>query len=129
MVDTYIDHADTLTEYKIFCFRGVPKLIDVNIFTEKGRTTGLYTPQWERIPVTLGYTACEELAGQPLQLPELLRVASVLSEPFDFVRVDLYLNDEKILFSELTFTSGGGLVHFSPASYDRSFGTYFEEEA
>lgn len=127
MADSYIDHGETLQEYKIFCFQGVPKLIDVNFFEEGGRKTGLFTPQWERIPVTLGYRACPELPHKPEKLPELLQAAACLSEPFDFVRVDLYLVKGRILFSELTFTSGGGLVHFSPKEYDRFFGKYFEE--
>ncbi len=43
--------------------------------------------------------------------------------PFDFVRVDLY-NTDNILFSELTFHSGGGLVPFEPEEYDYKFGEY-----
>lgn len=125
LVDSYID--DALQEYKIFCFHGIPKLIDVNLFYGKDRTTGLFTPQWERIPVNFGYAPCGEMEQAPAQLPALLAAAAALSEPFDFVRVDLYLRGEQILFSELTFTSGGGLVHFSPEEYDLSFGTLFEE--
>ena len=125
MVDSYID--DQLQEYKIFCFRGIPKLIDVNLFHGKGRTTGLFTPQWERLPVTLGYAPCDAIAEAPKQLPQLLSAAASLSEPFDFVRVDLYLHRERILFSELTFTSGGGLVHFDPKEFDLKLGGLFEE--
>ena len=126
LVDSYID--DVLQEYKIFCFHGVPKLIDVNLFHGKDRTTGLFTPQWERLPVTLGYAPCTAFAEAPQQLPQLLSAAATLSEGFDFVRVDLYLHGEKILFSELTFTSGGGLVHFDPKEYDRTLGDLFEEK-
>lgn len=128
MVDSYIDHEGALAEYKIFCFNGKPRLIDMNLFGEGGRKTGIFTPAWEAVPVTLGYEACKELPEKPAQLEELLTVAAELSAPFPFVRVDLYLNQGKILFSELTFTSGGGLVHFSPEKYDRIFGEFFEDK-
>ena len=58
----------------------------------------------------------------------ILSAAAALSEDFDFVRVDLYLHGEKILFSELTFTSGGGLVHFEPREFDLKLGALFEEK-
>ena len=129
MVDSYIDHDGALAEYKVFCFYGKPRLVDVNLFTENGRRTGIFTPDWEALPMTLGYEACRELPEKPAQLEELLNVASALSAPFPFVRIDLYLNREKILFSEMTFTSGGGLVHFSPGKYDRIIGEFFEDKS
>ena len=127
MVDSYIEHEDALQEYKIFCFQGKPRLIDVNIFTENERRTGIFTPTWEYIPVKLGYESCAVLPEKPEKLEELLSVAGKLSEAFSFVRVDLYLNKNQIIFSELTLTSGGGLVHFQPHEYDITFGKYFEE--
>lgn len=128
MVDSYIDSGEELQEFKIFCFRGVPKLVDVNFFSRNKRTTGLFSPRWERIPVTLGYAACKEIPERPAQLDRLLSAAAKLAAPFDFVRVDLYLHGDQILFSELTFTSGGGLVHFEPGEYDEIFGAFFEED-
>ena len=128
MVDSYIDHEGALAEYKIFCFYGKPRLVDVNLFAGGGRKTGIFTTAWEAVPVTLGYKTCDELPAKPAQLNELLSVAAALSKPFPFVRVDLYLNQGKILFSELTFTSGGGLVHFKPEKYDRIFGEFFEDK-
>jgi hypothetical protein len=34
----------------------------------------------------------------------------------------LYNVDGRIIFSELTFHSGGGLIPFIPKAYDREFG-------
>ena len=62
--------------------------------------------------------------SKPENGDELITVAEKLAAPFEFVRVDLYDVDGKIVFSELTFHSGGGLITFSPESYDREFGKF-----
>ena len=49
------------------------------------------------------------LPEKPARLTEMLRVAEKLSEPFPFVRVDLYEHDGKVVFGELTFTPGAGI--------------------
>ena len=44
-----------------------------------------------------------------------------------YKRQDLYSVDEKIVFSELTFHSGGGLIPFKPKKYDLKFGNLINE--
>lgn len=128
MIDSYIDFKGKLSEYKIFCFHGKAEFIDVNLFTDSDRTIAVYSRDWKYIPVTMGYKNCGDCIKEPDNLEEMISVAESLASPFDFVRVDLYNNGGKILFSELTFTPGGGLVKFSPAVYDKEFGRLFEEK-
>lgn len=128
MIDSYIDFKSILNEYKIFCFHGKAKFIDVNLFTDSDRKIAVYSRDWEYIPVTMGYKSCGDCIKKPDNLEQMISVAESLAAPFDFVRVDLYNNGGKILFSELTFTPGGGLVKFSPALYDKEFGRLFEEK-
>lgn len=128
MIDSYIDFKGKLNEYKIFCFHGKAEFIDVNLFTDSDRNIAVYSRDWKYIPVTMGYKNCGDCIKKPDNLEEMISVAESLASPFDFVRVDLYNNGGKILFSELTFTPGGGLVKFSPAVYDKEFGRLFEEK-
>lgn len=128
MIDSYIDFKGKLNEYKIFCFHGKAEFIDVNLFTDSDRKIAVYGRDWKYIPVTMGYKNCGDCIKKPDNLEEMISVAESLASPFDFVRVDLYNNGGKILFSELTFTPGGGLVKFSPAVYDKEFGRLFEEK-
>lgn len=126
LIEQYLETQDALLEHKIFCFQGKPQFIDVNCFKGKRRTAALYDTQWNLLPVRMGYPA--DQFDRPKQLSELLEAAEKLAAPFVFVRVDLYCIDDGILFSELTFTPGGGLVHFDPPEYDRRFGELFEGE-
>lgn len=125
LCDKYIEFGDVLVEYKLYCFNGKVRLICQNIDKDGRRYTNVFDQNFNAIPVRFGYA--------PLAYPvtekkeELINIAERLSKLFDFVRVDLYENQGNIVFSELTFHSGGGLVPFKPDKYDVIFGAYFEK--
>ena len=48
----------------------------------------------------------------PPQLTEMLQLSSELSNPFDFLRVDLYNVDGKIYVGEFTLTPAAGADKF-----------------
>ena len=52
---------------------------------------------------------------------ELIAVAEKFAVTFELVRVDLYNVDGRIVFSEMTFHSDGGLIPFKSKEYDREF--------
>lgn len=53
-------------------------------------------------------------------------IAALLSKPFEFVRVDLYLGkDNKIYFSEYTFTPAGGLQRY-PMDIELQLGKFWK---
>ena len=128
MCDAYLEARDGggLPEMKVFCFGGKAKLISFNLFQGDKPYTNYYDADWNRLDLRVGYENFPQDV-LPDNRDEVLRVAERLAAPFDFVRVDLYNIDGRILFSELTFHSGGGFTPFTPASYDREFAKYFEE--
>lgn len=110
-----------LEEYKLFCFKGKVGFIQHNKQINGKRYDNIFDSEWELLPVKYGYDGFENDA-KPINGDELIYVAEKLADPFEFVRVDLYNVDGKIVFSELTFHSGGGLIPFKPREYDRKFG-------
>ena len=50
---------------------------------------------------------------KPVCLPQMLKIAELLSSPFEFVRIDLYIENNSIYFSEYTFTPSRGAKIFS----------------
>lgn len=123
LAESYLDFGSELKEYKLFCVNGMVRMISVNCFGKSGRTATVFDRKWNRLAVKMGYPTQEGLQ-KPQKLQELLRCAEVLSQPFPFVRVDLYEHDGKVLFSELTFTPGGGLQHIEPKSFDEVMGSW-----
>ena len=72
-----------------------------------------------RIDAVIDHTGCvqtghseinvlSETAVVPEQYLDICRVSRVLSEPFDFVRCDLYIHEGRLYFSEFTLYSYGG---------------------
>lgn len=122
MCDAFLNPNDgQLEEYKLFCFKGKVGFIQHNKQIHGKRYDNIFSPEWEKLPVKYGYDGFEG-DKKPENADELVEVAEKLAQKFEFVRVDLYNVDGKIVFSELTFHSGGGLIPFSPKEYDRKFG-------
>lgn len=123
MCDEFLRPSDgQLEEYKLFCFKGKVGFIQHNKQIGGKRYDNIFDDKWSLLPVKYGY---DGFAGdhKPENGDELIWVAENLATPFEFVRVDLYNVDGRIVFSELTFHSGGGLIPFTPREYDRKFGT------
>ena len=58
----------------------------------------------------------------PPEVPTMIELAKLLSKPFEFVRVDFYLDSKRdIYFSEFTFTPSGG-IPFYPTPLEIEFG-------
>ena len=122
LCDAFLRPLDgQLEEYKLFCFRGKVGFIQHNKQIGGKRFDNIFDAQWNLMPVKYGY---EGFPGdsKPENGDELVAAAEKLAAPFELVRVDLYNVDGRIVFSELTFHSGGGLIPFEPKEYDREFG-------
>lgn len=122
MCDAFLTPKDgQLEEYKLFCFKGKVGFIQHNKQIDGRRYDNIFDPQWNILPIKYGYDGFADDKA-PDNGSELISLAEKLAKPFPFVRVDLYSVDGRIVFSELTFHSGGGLIPFEPKEYDREFG-------
>ncbi len=115
-------------DYKVFCFSGIPKIIQVDSSRFNAHTQNFYDIHWNRIPITFGYPSKPEVDEMPAFLDELLRVASRLSAPLDFVRVDLYASDTRIKAGELTFCPQSADKLLLPSSADIALARLFDPD-
>ena len=119
--------AGGLTDYKIHCFGGVPKFILVcrDRFTESGLTEDFYTAGWDRMDLKRPHIPNAKVPmDKPEKLAEMLMLAEKLSRDIPFLRVDFYLVEGKIYFSELTFFPASGFEGFDPPEWDQTFGDW-----
>ena len=116
-------------DYKIFCFHGIPKFIQVDSgrFTEFTRS--FYDLSWNRISMTIKYPAAKQEDAEPVLLEEMLGIARKLSAPFPFVRVDMYASETEIRIGELTFTPGGIVQALRPDETEFVVGSYLSDDA
>ena len=113
-------------DYKFFCFNGEPKFLFVATDRDTHCKFDFYDLEWNHIPVKQGHPNNKNGVKKPEKFDEMLNICRILSKDFPHVRVDLYYENGKIYFGELTFFHFSGLTSFIPKKYDKIFGQYFD---
>lgn len=117
------DEKGDLMDYKIFCFHGHPKMIQVDYDRFSDHKRNLYTTHWKYMEASLHYpTDQSHFIKKPERLEELLELAGKLSRDFLFVRTDFYCLKQGIYFGEMTMYPGDGQEMFQPAELDYKLG-------
>ena len=114
--------STSIIDYKIWCFDGKPECVWACRNREKMTVeVASYDLDWNHHPEHSIYTGHYMKStipfNRPKSLDRMLEVASILSEGFPQVRVDLYEVDDKVYFGELTFTSNFGMMEFYTDEY------------
>lgn len=120
------DHKD-LPVYKIFCFHGVPKLIQmVQNDKQPEESIDYFDREWNRLDLRQNYPNSRVPMTKPDCLEEMLVIAAKLAGDREFIRVDLFLSNGNIYFSEYTFYSDAGFSRFHPDSWDAELGRWIQ---
>lgn len=119
-------------DYKIHCFHGVPKMIQVDVGRGSGKHyRNWYNTDWTRAPfkwssVFHGQVTdpSDEEVDRPQRLDDMLDLSSKLSKNFKYSRIDWYCLKDKIYFGEITFHHDGGFRPIYPEEWDLKLGNY-----
>lgn len=101
---------EELSDYKVLCFNGEPKIVEVH----KGRFNGQHTQDcydefWNKTDIEqYDLPKTDEILPKPIFLEEMLRLSKLLSKDLIHVRVDWYFTNNRLYFGELTFFDGSG---------------------
>jgi len=107
IVEPLIFGSDNLSDYKIFCYFGKPKLIQVDIDRYIEHTEKFFDTDWNEMPFSIHFPRSVHCQiEKPRNLDTMLSVASSLSNYFNFVRIDLYSNGDECLVGEITNCPG-----------------------
>lgn len=124
IIEKYLENEDKqeLTDYKIFCFNGEPKFIDVHSGRFAEHKRNVYDTNWNYLKdVRFKYPNSEDIQ-KPNVLDDLLDYARKLSKDFVHVRVDFFIVNDNIYFSEFTFANGAGFDPISPYEFELEMG-------
>lgn len=118
-------------EYKITCFNGVAKL--VTACTGKAhdamsmRFNDFYDREWNnKYPFYVYYKPASIEPQKPKELEKMVSLCEQLAKGIPCVRVDVYVNEGKVLFGEMTFFTWGGFCKFTPKEWDKTLGDWIE---
>ena len=122
LIEEFIDDEceDGPLDYRFWCFNGKPEIIQVDNHSHS--INPFYDLKWKKLALSFlpKFIDCE--IEVPINLTEMIAVASKLSEDIDFVRVDLYNIQGKIYFGEMTFSPMAGNLEFQPEHWDTTLG-------
>lgn len=107
------DNGKIPTDYKIYCFNGIPDVILVcrdRFSKNTHRASYLFFDQnWNFLPLDKGDDELGEVdVAKPKNLDKMIEIARKLSEDFLFARIDLYNIDGRIYFGEITLSPNSG---------------------
>ena len=129
IVEPLIFGKKNIEDYKIFCYKGTPKIIQVDVDRYINHKQKIFDSDWNELSFTIKYPRSEKIIPKPDVLEEMLEVAAKISKPFSFIRVDLYSEGNEILVGELTNISANAGSWFVPlASEDEASRLIFGEE-
>lgn len=126
-------------DYKFYCMNGVCQYILVCL--DRGIDTGrahhavkyfFLNRSWNVMPYTPEALQYKDICiPKPERIDDAIRYAESLSKDFPFVRVDFYMEGNKIIFGELTFTPAGAMdteLCMIPPGEDKSVDEIFADK-
>ena len=123
------NNAKVPVDYKYYCFGGKTELVEIITDRATGDMSSMYTDR-KGEPIDLVYCSYSESSELPISVDcfnEMRDLAEVVSEGFDFLRVDMYYSQGRVLIGELTVYPSAGLKHFKPAYWDVYLGNAWKE--
>lgn len=127
IVEKYIeDNSETgIKDYKVFCFNGVPKIIQLDYDRFVNHHRNLYDTDWKQLPIKYIYESdAEQHFEKPQHIDKVLLYAKILSKGIPFVRCDFYITKDSVFFGEMTFFPESGYGKFVPESWDIKLGSW-----
>ena len=128
IIEEYLeDESGELRDYKVFCFNGVPRFIQVDVGRYNAtHNRNYYDTNWNLLSMTDDVPNNPNLnIEKPKSFEKMLEMSTKLSEPLQFVRVDFYEVNGKPYLGEMTFFHNGGSVEFIPDEWNKIVGDYW----
>lgn len=131
IIEKYLeDETGELRDFKMFCFNGVPKFVQVDIGRYgKRHVRNYYDLSWNLLDI-IDYVGRDPTinVSRPQSLDKMIEMAAILSKPFQFVRVDFYEVNKKPYIGEMTFFPAGGNKIIKSEEWEKTIGEYWRLE-
>ncbi len=126
IIEEYISPESSNIEIQSWCFNGKIEFISYeSCKTEEKPSRAIFSPEWEPKNFSISpdkYSKFPKLPEKPTYLEELIKIVTILAKGFKHVRIDFIIVENKLLFREMTFTSGSGLSSFEPSNVSLDIG-------
>jgi len=122
------DDGGIPNDFRFHMFHGKCELVQVDFHTMNNLFQSYFDEKLKFFSVKKPIRLQGPKIEKPKNYKIMLELAEKLSEPFDFVRVDLYNLNGKIYFGELTHYPGSGMDKLEPNSFNFELGKHWKIE-
>lgn len=116
----------TPDDYKLMCFNGVPKLIQVHHDRYGNHTLDFMDENWEKTGIIQGPPNSISEIPKPKVFDEMIEIAKKISKDMYYSRVDLYIVNGLIKFGEITMYPTSGFCVFADFKTDQLLGQWIK---
>jgi hypothetical protein len=124
--------VEELTDYKFFCFNGVPMFCQLISNRTTDERIDFYDMEWNHQVFTglslpgHPFKNAAHLIRRPKSYELMKRSAALLSAGLSFLRVDFYEINGNMYFGELTFFPMSGFGIFEPNEWNEIMGSWIK---
>lgn len=125
--EEFISDKDiTPDDYKVLCFNGKARLIEVHIDRYGSHKQDFYDIQWIKTNISQGGTNSNFVYKEPKHFKEMVELSEKLASDMYHVRIDWFVVKEKLYFGEITFFDGSGYTLFDNEKDDYLLGSLIQ---
>lgn len=125
--ENFISDKDiTPDDYKVLCFNGKVKLVEVHIDRYGNHKQDFYDEKWNKTTISQDSTISDFVYEKPRQFENMIQLSEKLSIDIYQVRIDWFIVQDKLYFGEITFFDGSGFVPFDKEEYDYLLGGWIK---
>ena len=127
LIEKYLEDGNP-TDYKVWCFNGVPKIIQIDFDRFSNHVQNFYDLDLNFLDYKISFPNDPMNNVEYLEefKEELIRLSAVLSENIPFSRIDFYIVDLKIIFGEITFFHQNGTQPFLDKEFELILGNMLD---
>lgn len=127
--EEYLSETDSPPEdYKVLCFSGKAKLIEVHIDRFKNHCLNMYYAGWRKTKT--GFLKSDKISTaeseKPKQFEAMIQLSEKLASGISHVRIDWFIVSSKLYFGEITFFESSGFNDYANEKDDYLLGSWIE---
>ena len=126
--ETYLENdsgMSDITDYKFFCFGGVPRYCQVITDRSTDEKIDFYDMDWNHQPfvgLTLNVENSTKEIKKPVHFEKMIELAGILSKGMCFARIDFFEVKGNLYFGEITLYPAAGFGFFRPKEWNTTLG-------
>jgi hypothetical protein len=125
--ETFISESDnTPDDYKVLCFNGKARLIEVHIDRYVNHTQDFYDTEWNKTTISQGSKTSNFVYKKPHQFEKMIQLSEQLAYNMRHVRIDWFMVRDKLYFGEITFYDSSGFDLFGSEEDNCLLGSWID---